>query len=87
MSGTFSAILLTSVLTRHRAVSVAGAAPADVAFVEEALQKAGGPTVPTNFVQTAPAYDPQSRAKRGNMPRVDLHNPQTTALLDMLGLR
>lgn len=64
-----------------------GPSPADVAFVTEALQKRGGPTIPNNFVQTAPAYNPQSKAKRGNMPRVDLQNPQTIALLDMLGLR
>lgn len=69
------------------AAVLAGPAPADVAFVAEALQKAGSSTIPTNFVQTALAYDPQSRAKRGNMPRVDLQNPQTTALLNMLGLR
>lgn len=67
--------------------SYAGPSPADVAFVAEALRKQGGPTIPNNFVQTAPAYDPQSRAKRGNMPRVDLQNPQTLALLEMLGLR
>lgn len=55
--------------------------------MDSALQQCGGAAVPLNFVQTAPAYDPQSRAKRGNMPREDLRNPQTLALLEMLGLR
>jgi len=55
--------------------------------VTEALQKRGGSTIPKNFAPTAPAYDPQSKAKRGNMPRVDLQNPQTLELLEMLGLR
>lgn len=53
----------------------------------EALQKRGRSTIPTNFVATAPAYNPQSGARRGNMPQADLQNPQTVALLEMLGLR
>lgn len=65
----------------------AGASPEDIAFVTEALQKRGGNTIPQNFAPTAPAYDPQSKAKRGNMPREDLQNPQTLELLQMLGLR
>lgn len=64
-----------------------GPSAEDVAFVAEALQKRGGSTIPNNFAPTAPAYNPQSSARRGNMPQADLRNPQTVALLEMLGLR
>lgn len=66
-----------------------GPSPEDLAFVQQALQKQGGPTIPPSaFAQTAPPYDPQlHRGKRGNMPRVDLQNPQTLGLMQLLGLR
>jgi hypothetical protein len=46
---------------------------------------AGGPAVPDNFSPTAPAYDPQG-SRRGAMPPAPLRNPQTVALLALLGL-
>lgn len=55
-----------------------------VAWVSEALQRAGGPRIPSNFQLTAPVHNPQAR--RGTMPRRAYRNPQTEALLDLLGL-
>jgi hypothetical protein len=55
--------------------------------VQAALQQAGGPAIPHNFAMTAPPYDPASGQRRGNMPRMDLRNPQTEALLAMIGLQ
>jgi hypothetical protein len=63
-----------------------GPKPADVAFVEQLLQQRGSSSIPHNFEATAPAYDPAAGRSRGNMPRSDLRNPQTEALLQMLGL-
>jgi hypothetical protein len=55
--------------------------------VRAALAARGGAAIPANFVATALPYDPAAGARRGNMPRVDARNPQTEALLAMLGLR
>ncbi|GAB4818925.1 hypothetical protein N2152v2_005971 [Parachlorella kessleri] len=55
--------------------------------IRQRLQQQGGPRVPDNFVPTAPAYDPANpRMQRGSMPTELPRNPQTVALLDLLGL-
>jgi len=56
-----------------------------LAKVEEALARAGGARIPHNFEPTAAAYDPSSQQK-GRMPQTQTRNPQTVALLRMLGL-
>ncbi|WIA35356.1 hypothetical protein OEZ86_003807 [Tetradesmus obliquus] len=63
-----------------------GPKPEDVAFVEQLLQQRGSSSIPNNFAPTAPAYNPAAGRARGNMPRADLRNPQTEALLEMLQL-
>lgn len=73
-----------------------GADPADVNTVREALAARGGAEVPQNFAPTAPAYhDPagagggpgfKTPKPRGRMPTQHVRNPQTEALLGMLGL-
>ena len=55
-----------------------------VAWVREALGKAGGSRVPTNFEPTAPVHNPAQQ--RGRMPQKGLRNPQTLALLRLLDL-
>ncbi|KAF8060563.1 DBR1 [Scenedesmus sp. PABB004] len=64
----------------------AGPAPEDVAHVERLLSERGSAAIPHNFAPTAPAFDPVAGRVRGAMPRSDLRNPQTVALLDWLGL-
>ncbi|KAK9903387.1 hypothetical protein WJX75_004587 [Coccomyxa subellipsoidea] len=56
----------------------------DVQYVGEALAARGGPEVPHNFMPTAPGHD--GRQRRGVMPTHAVRNPQTVALLEMLGL-
>lgn len=51
-----------------------------------ALDAAGGDAIPHNFVPTAPAYDPRSGQRRGSMPRSSPRNPQTMAILQLLGV-
>ncbi|KAF6255577.1 lariat debranching enzyme, C-terminal domain-containing protein [Scenedesmus sp. NREL 46B-D3] len=63
-----------------------GPKPADLAFVQQLLQQRGSSSIPANFAPTAPAYDPAAGRKRGNMPSSSFRNPQTEALLSMLGL-
>lgn len=52
--------------------------------VSQALQKAGGARIPSNFQITAPVHTPQAR--RGSMPRRAFRNPQTEAFLSLLDL-
>jgi lariat debranching enzyme len=60
---------------------------AEVEAVRRLLAARGGPAVPPNFVQTAPPHDAAGGAhQRGRMPRGGARNPQTVALLEMLGL-
>lgn len=53
-------------------------------WVSQALQKAGGARIPSNFQVTAPVHTPQAR--RGSMPRRAFRNPQTEAFLSLLDL-
>eukprot|EP00878_Enallax_costatus_P042528 GHUV01049917.1.p1 GENE.GHUV01049917.1~~GHUV01049917.1.p1 ORF type:complete len:404 (+),score=111.54 GHUV01049917.1:504-1715(+) len=59
----------------------------DIDFVDQLFKQRGTTAIPHNFAMTAPPYDPSQGRRRGNMPRTDLRNPQTEALLQMLGLR
>ncbi|CAL8465238.1 g4773 [Coccomyxa elongata] len=61
-----------------------GPNPEDVRYVREAVAARGGPEVPQNFAPTAPGHD--GRMRRGVMPSRPVHNPQTVAFLEMLGL-
>lgn len=65
----------------------AGPSQEDLLHVQQALKEKGGPAIPQNFKQTAEPFSPTSGRKRGNMPRVDLQNPQTLAIMELLGLR
>ncbi len=55
----------------------------DKAFVDAALHSAGT-TVPLNFTPTAPDAGP-TPPRRGRMPRTNPRNPQTEALLQLIG--
>lgn len=54
----------------------------DIEAVEELLDALETLKIPQNFVKTAEGYEGENRGRR--MPRVDLRNPQTEQLLDML---
>jgi hypothetical protein len=62
-----------------------GAKQEDVDFVKAALQQRGGAAIPNNFVPTVEAYTP-SGPKKGRMPTGHIRSPQTTALLDLVGV-
>ena len=66
----------------------AGVAPQDVQAVRELLAaQPGGARVPDNFAPTAPAHAAGALERmQGTMPRVAVRNPQTEALLALLGL-
>lgn len=51
-----------------------------------ALEAAGGAAIPQNFSITAPPYDPRAGRRRGSMPQALHPNPQTQALLRLIGL-
>eukprot|EP00955_Chlamydomonas_euryale_P116253 366406-Chlamydomonas_euryale.AAC.16 len=89
---------LMNLQRRHRALPGmgglrAGPDAADVAAVRSALGARGGAAIPLNFEPTAPAYTapPNPGFKvappRGRMPTTAVRNPQTVALLSMLGLQ
>mmetsp|Transcript_4438 Transcript_4438/g.12800 ORF Transcript_4438/g.12800 Transcript_4438/m.12800 type:complete len:740 (-) Transcript_4438:2240-4459(-) len=64
-----------------------GASEADLAFVQSALAARGGTVIPDNFVRTAKAYDPKDPAmQRGRMPQSSPRNPQSEALLQLIGV-
>ncbi|GLC41533.1 hypothetical protein PLESTB_001000700 [Pleodorina starrii] len=64
----------------------AGPRPEDVEFVRQVLAARGTSRVPDNFAVTAEPYNPASGQRRGRMPQRHVRNPQTVALLEMLGL-
>ena len=51
---------------------------------QSALAARGGTSIPENFVRTAPT--PQPGSKKGVLPQEAVRNPQTEAILQMLGL-
>ncbi len=59
---------------------------AEVDAVRALLAARGGAAVPPNFAPTAPAHAGGGEPRGGRMPREALRNPQTVALLEMLGL-
>jgi hypothetical protein len=66
-----------------------GPDPADVAFVRDLVEARGGSIkVPNGFVQTAKPHGGGGGKPgwRGRMPTKHVRNPQTEALLGMLGL-
>ena len=50
------------------------------------LARRGHADVPHNFAPTAPAHHPSQANQQPKMPRTNHRNPQTEALLQMLGL-
>ena len=60
--------------------------PVDLADVRRRLEQRGGARVPDNFVATVHAYDPAAPPQQGRMPRRATRNPQTEALMQLLGL-
>lgn len=66
----------------------AGVAPQDMQAVRELLAaQPGGARVPNNFSPTAPAHAAGVPERmQGTMPRAAVRNPQTVALLALLGL-
>ncbi|KAK9868315.1 hypothetical protein WJX84_007760 [Apatococcus fuscideae] len=58
----------------------------DLDAIEDAFKGRGSCTIPHNFQPTAPCHDPQGGQRRGSMPKSLPRNPQTLALLAMLGL-
>ncbi|KXZ49477.1 hypothetical protein GPECTOR_21g703 [Gonium pectorale] len=65
-----------------------GPRPEDVQFVRRALAERGTSRIPDNFAATAAPYDPVAQAgqRKGRMPQRHERNPQTVALMEMLGL-
>ncbi|GLI69873.1 hypothetical protein VaNZ11_014590 [Volvox africanus] len=63
-----------------------GPQPEDVVFVRQTLAARGTSRVPDNFVVTAESYNPALGQRHGRMPQRHQRNPQTVALMDMLGL-
>ncbi|GFR48380.1 hypothetical protein Agub_g10272, partial [Astrephomene gubernaculifera] len=65
-----------------------GPRPEDVEFVRQVFAARGSTRIPDNFTATAQPYDPQRQQgqRKGRMPQRHERNPQTVALLEMLGL-
>lgn len=64
-----------------------GPSEADTAFVRAALADRGGATIPSNFVRTARGHDPKDPSmRRGRMPQSSPRNPQSEALLNLIGV-
>ncbi|GIL81793.1 hypothetical protein Vretimale_1395 [Volvox reticuliferus] len=63
-----------------------GPRPEDLEFVQQTLAARGTSRVPDNFVITAEPYNPALGQRQGRMPQRHQRNPQTVALLEMLGL-
>ncbi|PNW87402.1 hypothetical protein CHLRE_02g146950v5 [Chlamydomonas reinhardtii] len=82
---------LTNLRFRHQALPGmgqlrSGPRPADLEYVQQALAARGGATIPHNFTVTAPPYDPAAGQRKGRMPQRHERNPQTVALMELLGL-